>query len=66
VLKALFDPDSGIHRIFEGVEAEAEGGVVVQHLVKELSALFYLQIVGPVEGSFVDCTTEVTLLWFSL
>jgi len=66
VFKALFDADSGIHGIFEGIEAEAEGGVVVKHLIEELSALFYLQVVAPVESSLVDCASEVTLLWLSL
>lgn len=65
VLQAFLDADSGGDGVFEGVESEAEGGVVVEHFVEELSALFDFQVVGPVHGSFVDGASGVQFFGFA-
>ena len=65
VLEAFLDTDSSSHGILEGVESEAERGVVVKDLVEELSALLDLKVVAPVHSSLVDSTPGVQFLGLS-
>lgn len=57
VFEAFLDADPGRDGVFEGVKAEAEGRISVEDVIEELSALFDLETVGPVEGSLVDCAS---------
>ena len=66
VLEALLDADSGGDGVLEGVESEAEGRVVVKHLVEKLPALLYLQVVGPVQSPLVDSAPRIHLLGLAL
>jgi len=66
MLQALFDADSGSDGVLEGVESEAEGGVVVQNLIEELPALLDLQVVGSVECPLVDGAPRIHLFSFPL
>jgi hypothetical protein len=61
VLQAFLDADSGGNCVFKGIEAKAEGGISIEHLVEELSALLDLQIIRSVKSTLVDCASEVTL-----
>jgi len=45
MLETLFYSDSSIDGVFERVETEAEGGVSIQNVIEELSALLDLQVV---------------------
>ena len=66
MLQALLDADPGRDGVLEGVEAEAEGRVSVEHVVEELSALLDLEGVGAVEGALVDGAAQVALLGLAL
>ena len=54
MLQTFFNSDSGSNRIFERVESETEGRIVVQDFVEELSALFNFEVISSVKGSFID------------
>ena len=66
MFEAFLDTDSSSDGVLEGVESEAEGGVVVQDLVEELPALLDLEVVGPVHGSLVNGAPGVHLLGLAL
>ena len=66
MFEALLDADSCGHGVLEGVEPEAEGGVVVEDLIEELPALLDLEVVAPVHGPLVDGAPSVQLLGLAL
>ena len=66
VLLALLDTDPGSDGVLEGVEAKAVGGVVVENLVEELSALLDLEVISAIKGTLVDGASSVHLLGLAL
>ena len=66
MLEALLDADSGGDGILEWVESEAEGRIVVQHLVEKLPALLDLQVVCSVQSPLVDSAPSIHLLGLAL
>ena len=66
VLEAFLNADTSCDGVFEGVEAEAEGGVPFDDVVEELSALLDLEVVAAVQCPLVDSATHISLLGLAL
>ena len=65
VFQTFLDSYSCSNGVFEGVEWEAEGRIVVKNFIEKYSALLDFQVVSSVHGSFVNCASCIQLFCLS-
>ena len=66
MLEAFLNTNASTDGVFERVEAEAEGRVPLNHIIKELSALLNLEVVAAIQSPFVHGASHIGLLRLAL